>query len=170
MRGALLRLLFVGYLALVAFAVFGPSPGDKLEQAGTQLRNVEAEVRSVVSGDGPDDRSGPNRSRRRSTFSDLDAEAVGNVVMFVPFGVFFPLVWPRRWPWTIPAGVALSGGIEAVQLLALTWRSPSLADIGLNGLGAAVGFVIWLLGSWARRAISGEGIVPPPRRPWARVH
>ena len=71
--------------------------------------------------------------------------------MFVPFGVQFPLLWPRRRWWTVPAGVTVSALVELVQLVLLSWRDPSVSDVRWNGLGAVVGFALWLAGaSWWR--------------------
>jgi len=73
--------------------------------------------------------------------------------MFVFWGVLFPVVLPRRRWWAVPAGAALSGMIELIQLLFLSWRSPSLNDIGWNTFGAILGFILWLAASalWQRR-------------------
>lgn len=143
-----LRVVFVVYLAVVGYGVFGPSPGEKLEQAGHELRKVEQEVRAAAPGGASEETPAEQRQPDRWIFGDLEAEDVGNIAMFVPFGVLFPLVWPRRRRWAIPAGVGLSGFIEAVQLVFLSWRSPSFVDVGWNSLGTVIGFGLWLVGSW----------------------
>lgn len=89
---------------------------------------------------------GPTPVQTNDLVWGLSSEDVGNIVMFVPFGVLFPARWPRWRRWTIPGGVALSAGIELTQLLFLSWRSPSLIDIRWNSLGAVLGFSLWLGG------------------------
>lgn len=139
-----LDLVFALYLAVVAFGVFGPSPGKSLDQAGQGARRLDAEVRTAVPGGGSG--AGSTPAPTRDLVRGLNAENVGNIVMFVPFGVLFPARWPRWRRWTIPAGVALSAGIELTQLLFLSWRLPSLTDIRWNSLGALLGFSLWLAG------------------------
>lgn len=70
-------------------------------------------------------------------------EAVANVALFVPLGVLLP--WARAVrPWTaIPAGLALSAAIELTQL-AMPARFPSVQDVVMNTLGAAVGAALVL--------------------------
>lgn len=135
------------YLGVVAVGVFGPSPATPLAHVRDGARWIGAEARSVIV-DGPAEASSTH-TPSRNVVGDLDIGDLGNVVMFVPFGVLFPARRPRwRW-WTIPAGVALSAGIELTQLVLLSWRSPSLKDIVWNSVGAAMGFSLWL----AARAI-----------------
>lgn len=156
MRSRVLRLLFAGYLAVVAFGVFGPNPGDELEKAANQVRRAEREVRAVAPGRSSDTTAAGPRPPEEWVFGDLSAEDVGNIAMFLPFGLLLPLAWPR-WRWfTVPAGVALSGFIELVQLIFLSWRSPSLGDVGWNSLGTAIGFGLWLAGSWWWRRKRGR--------------
>jgi len=141
--------LFAGYLVVVGFGVFGPDPSSELDQAGRGLRKVESEFRAAVpGGSGAASSSSPEGPEGGRVFGGLRAEDVGNVAMFVPFGVLFPVLWPLwRW-WTIPTGVTLSGSIEFIQLAFLPHRSPTLSDIGWNGLGAVMGFGLWLAGAW----------------------
>lgn len=150
MRVRVLRLVFAVYLAVVAFGVFGPSPGDQLEEAGQRLRRVEQEVRAAAPGNSAVTAPAEHRHPETWIFGDLSAEDVGNIAMFLPLGVLLPLLWPRSWLLTVPAGVSFSAFIELVQLLFLSWRSPSLSDIRWNSLGVTIGFALWLAGSWPR--------------------
>ena len=144
MRRRWLDVVFAVYVAVVAFGVFGPSPGEALDQAGQGARRLDAEVRSMVPGGQSGSSSTP--APTRDLVRGLSSEDVCYIVMFMPFGVLFPTRWPRwRW-WTIPAGVALSAGIELTQLLFLSWRSPSPIDIRWNSLGAVLGFSLWHAG------------------------
>lgn len=72
-------------------------------------------------------------------------QIVGNLVMFVPLGVLVPLFWsgwrsPSR---TIGLGLCMSLFIEINQLF--TYRATSVDDLILNTLGAAVGWLCFLL-------------------------
>lgn len=143
MRRHRLDLVLVVYLAIVAAGVFGPNPGHLLNRAGEKVKHVEVEIRSTVSG--RDAAPGPAVAQNRNIVGSLNAEEVGNILVFVPVGLLFPLRWPRwRW-WAIPVGVALSASIELGQLWFLSWRSASLRDIKWNSVGTVIGFSLWLL-------------------------
>lgn len=80
------------------------------------------------------------------------AEAVGNVLLFVPFGLLWALVAGiRRWPWVLLAGSLTSATIELVQL-AIPGRWTTLQDWILNTLGTGVGLVVLALVVRRRRA------------------
>lgn len=141
----------VSYLAIVAFGVFGPDPVDPIETAGDGARKVAGEIRSAIPGSPAAESPGGPADHR--LLGGLRDEDIANIAMFVPLGLLFPLVFPRwRW-WTVIAGVAASATIEGIQLVFLTWRSPSLSDIALNGLGGAVGFALWLAARGVGRAL-----------------
>jgi glycopeptide antibiotics resistance protein len=89
----------------------------------------------------------------------------GNVLVFVPFGILFPLAMagmgpPRTgslrstgWRSTLLAGTLLSAGIELAQLaisLAVgnAYRDPDVDDVLLNVAGVALGLA--LLRAWRR--------------------
>lgn len=154
-----LDLVFAAYLIVVAIGVFGPSPGGSIERVGQEVRRVGAEVGStsrtsrtsqLEPGHATPPGAEPNAAGR-DLVRGFDTEDVANVVMFVPFGVLFAARWPRRRWWTVAAGVGLSVSIELVQLVFLSWRSPSLIDVRSNSLGAAIGFALWLAVRAARR-------------------
>ena len=69
-----------------------------------------------------------------------------NVILFIPFGLLFPLVFRKLFRWcTIPAGCFISMCIEFVQLI--TGRGYcQLDDVVTNTAGTAIGFVIFLFG------------------------
>lgn len=76
------------------------------------------------------------------TFNRLEFAA--NIVMFVPFGLFFVLLLGRgRWWLAILLGVALSVGIEFVQQF-IPSRVSDPRDLVSNSIGAAVGTVLAL--------------------------
>lgn len=76
----------------------------------------------------------------------------GNVVVFMPFGLLVPLVWPRlaRLGRMALAGLLFSGGIELSQLavslvLGFWYRMPDVDDVLLNVPGVVLGFGCLLL-------------------------
>lgn len=80
----------------------------------------------------------------------------GNVLVFVPVGLFAVLAF--RWSWwrAALAGAALSAGIELVQLT--VGRSADVDDILLNSVGTALGAVLGAL--VARRLAGAPAPVP----------
>ena len=148
-----LGVVFALYLCVVGYGVFGPNPGPELERARTELRKVEREVRSVAGGGSTSETAAADRPSNEWIFGDLGAEDVGNIAMFVPLGVVFPILCRRRRWLAVPAALVLSGFIELFQLLFLSWRSSSFSDIAWNTLGGAIGFGLWLVGSWSGRRL-----------------
>ena len=72
------------------------------------------------------------------------ANILGNVVLFVPFGVFLPLLWKRMqkaWK-AILTGTLSIVVVEACQLLSLRGRC-DIDDLLLNVLGIMVGYGLW---------------------------
>ncbi|MGZ4333355.1 MAG: VanZ family protein [Gaiellaceae bacterium] len=72
-----------------------------------------------------------------------DFDILGNVLLFMPFGVamaFATRVGLRR---TVAAGAVLSAAIEIAQLV-IPGRWTSVDDFILNTFGAAVGYVAWV--------------------------
>lgn len=65
-----------------------------------------------------------------------------NVLLFLPFGVMLPMLWPvfRSGQRTAWAGLAASGIIETAQLF--THRATDVDDLITNTLGAVMGY--WL--------------------------
>lgn len=81
---------------------------------------------------------------------------IENIILFVPFGILFPMVFKKwiRW-FTIPAGALISAGIEYTQLV--TGRGYcQIDDLVTNTAGAVIGFLIfWIAYSlhlvWIKR-------------------
>lgn len=69
---------------------------------------------------------------------------LGNVLLFIPLGIFLPSIWNRlhrlRKVLLATAGIILL--VEAVQVLTLLGRC-DIDDLILNLLGAAIGYGIW---------------------------
>lgn len=76
---------------------------------------------------------------------------LGNIIMFLPFGLFPPLLW-RGYTWkrALAAGVCVTGFIECWQLL--VGRAFDIDDLMLNTLGTLCGFWLWLA---LRRPVPG---------------
>jgi glycopeptide antibiotics resistance protein len=71
------------------------------------------------------------------------SQAVGNVLLMLPIGLFGPLVlpWLDRWWRVALLAAALSSCIELAQLL-VPDRSADVDDVLLNTLGALLGFAV----------------------------
>jgi hypothetical protein len=144
--------VFAVYLVGVGYGTFGPSPGSEIDRVARSVEGAGDRVRDSV---GRGARPVPREAAREATreqdeewFGFKDPEDAANVVMFTPFGVLFPLVFPPLRRWTVPAGVALSGVIELLQLTVVTHRSPQWDDIWWNGWGAVIGFAAFVAVRW----------------------
>ena len=72
------------------------------------------------------------------------SQAVGNLLLLLPLGLFGPLAvpWLNRWWRVLLAALVLSACIEAAQLW-IPERSADVDDVMLNAAGALLGY--WLL-------------------------
>jgi len=115
-----IALAYVGVLALIAF---WPTPVDR--PMSSQLAAALAYLH----------RHGIPR------WVDYNfVESAANVVLFVPFGLLAAALLPRRtWWYALLLGFAASCAIELGQLIFLSSRFASWADIGANTFGAALG-------------------------------
>ena len=71
---------------------------------------------------------------------------LGNVAMFVPYGVFLPTTWPglqRAWK-AIPVGLLTITVVEICQLFTLRGRC-DVDDVLLNMVGIILGYGLWRL-------------------------
>ena len=66
---------------------------------------------------------------------------VGNIVMFIPFGIFIPFLWKTSGKRTVFIGFCVSLFIETCQLF-LT-RGTDIDDLMLNTVGVFIGVVIY---------------------------
>lgn len=80
----------------------------------------------------------------------------GNVLAFVPFGFFLPVVWSRagRWYRTVGLSFLMSLGVETVQLVVRV-GSFDVDDLFLNTVGGMAGFLIYRLVRGVWRKYSG---------------
>lgn len=88
------------------------------------------------------------------------AEAVANVLLFLPLGALGALLTRARW--AVGGLVLVSIAIELVQLL-LPARTPSARDIALNATGAAVGAAVVVAVRYCMRTVRTP--TPPPTPP-----
>jgi glycopeptide antibiotics resistance protein len=128
----------VGILSLVLYAIgcaaltLGPSPGDLLFRVAQQVEGLDSLPTPAI-------------------------EALANLVLFVPLGLLLCALLPRLRRLAVWAlGVAASVTIELVQFL-LPERSPSLRDVVINSLGAALGVVLHTLVFRRHRRSDGAG-------------
>ena len=85
-----------------------------------------------------------NYSLRLNFWKDMGVENWGNLALFVPLGLFLPLLWKKAQGWRTPAlGLGLSLLIEFIQLF--IDRGCDVNDLILNTMGAAAGFLLFLL-------------------------
>lgn len=117
------RVLFGCYLVVLAYLVFTPQPDDH-RSFGWVRRAIDAVAAHGIP----------------LTFPV--AEAAGNVLLFLPFGLLLgALLGLRRW-WVVwLVGSATSAAIETIQL-AIPGRWTTLQDWILNTVGTALGLVI----------------------------
>ncbi len=66
-----------------------------------------------------------------------------NLILLVPFGILFPLLYPKQKDKTILIGFLISCSIEFLQLF--TDRLTDTFDIFLNTLGVIIGYMIYKL-------------------------
>ena len=77
---------------------------------------------------------------------------LGNIGMFVPFGVFLPIMWPKlqkAWK-TLLAAFLCIVAVEIIQLFSLLGRC-DIDDLILNMAGVAVGYALWRFCHWILR-------------------
>lgn len=145
---ALLLLLFVGYIGVVATITLFPLiiklyPGQGIPNLGYNLIPFNGIFETIHTCSG---------------FQDWRGEIPwitlgGNIVMFMPLGVFLPLIFPsiRRFRRLAVVVSASSCAIEVTQLfLGLTvgslYRCVDIDDVILNTIGGMLGYgIYWLV-------------------------
>jgi VanZ family protein len=122
--------LCAAWLLAVALIVLWPTPVDRA--GGGWLRAI---LRDLYAQGLP------------TSVTYTAVEFASNVLMFVPFGLFWFILAPRGWRWVGPlAGMTLSVAIEVTQLVLLPQRVSTPWDVLANALGALAGTVLgWLL-------------------------
>jgi len=116
--------LFVGYAFFVALITLTPqTPGS-----GFVSRVVDRLLASLHS---------------RNLFLTVDyltIEFIGNILMFIPLGIFSAMLATRRHWWSLLfTGTLMSGAIELSQMLFLPGRFPEVRDLISNSTGFLIG-------------------------------
>ena len=79
----------------------------------------------------------------RGEWAELVRNIIGNVVVFVPYGVLFPIIFRKQEKKTILFGFILSFTIEFCQLFMN--RQSDIYDIIMNTVGVGLGYLIYIL-------------------------
>jgi glycopeptide antibiotics resistance protein len=117
--------LLLAFLVVVAIITFTPGPPDANGQRDLIAFLARAHTQGLP---------------QWVTFGKVEFSA--NVLMFVPIGLFGALALPRaRWL-IVPAAVAMSAVIEAVQAADLPARVGTPRDVIANGVGALIGYLV----------------------------
>jgi glycopeptide antibiotics resistance protein len=135
-RHPALSVVTLAYLGVVGWVTLGPQP---LDTAG---RGILRRILAVL---------GNHDLTDWITYERV--EFVANVLMFVPIGLLFLLLFGRRQWWlAVLVGVALTLAIELAQL-SLTDRVSDPRDVLANTMGAFLGVLLalFITGPAARR-------------------
>ena len=126
MRRRAPRLLLALYLILLALIAFWPTHVDRPFDG-----SLEAWLRILHGHGGP------------SWVDYSFVESASNVLLFIPFGLLIALILPvRRWWLAILIGFGASCCIELAQLLFLSARTATMADVAANTIGAVIGAAV----------------------------
>jgi len=135
-RGAALLLgVYLGALTLIAF---WPSPVDRPYDG--QLNHLLQAL---------------HRHGVPAWFDYSFVESGSNVLLFAPFGLLLALLLGRRWWVAAAIGCTVSCSIEIGQLVFLSARTASVADVAVNTLGTILGALMaraFLAGRRRRKA------------------
>ncbi|MFZ4117541.1 MAG: VanZ family protein [Rhodoluna sp.] len=128
MRKPLALIALVSYLIVLITTSLWPKPVDGEGLLATITREV---LRFTSSYD----------SLKWIQYNQL--EAIANVLLYVPLGIFLVMFWPKAKIWLlalIPALISLL--VEGSQRLFLPDRYATLNDVLSNALGGVLGIVI----------------------------
>ena len=134
---------FAAYCALMAWLLFGreryAAPNGYWQQVAENINPVPLETITRFVGFLINDFSA---ELKRHAVINL----VGNVIMFVPLGIFLPMLWTRFRPlWRcLLWGGAIIVCVELIQLFALV-GSCDFDDLLLNVIGIAMGYGLYRL-------------------------
>ena len=151
------RLLLVFYLGCILALTFSPqpSPGSAIASVPVDLEITPILVPFRTISD----------MLRYRLASEIMINLVGNIVVFVPFGILMALVYPglATWRRIAVAGALFSLGIELGQLgvslaLGFEYRQTEIDDVILNVTGVLLGFGLLRLvrRHRARAAVSAD--------------
>jgi glycopeptide antibiotics resistance protein len=129
-----LRLATVTYAALLAAVTLLPIQWDPWRVSYPNEDHTPQLVPLRGSGTNPFQSSHPIH---------MLSEQVGNILLFLPFGVLLPLLWPQlNRGWRVMAlGVVTSIGIELAQTAMTGIHRADVNDVLLNALGVGLGWL-----------------------------
>lgn len=142
----LLRILFLGYAAVMLWLLFGQRIGDEgitvyfgINSDNlnlTPLKTVKLYLWLL------------ENSTDAALLRHAVVNLVGNVVLFIPLGWFLPHLWARFRGFfkTVFTVILLIAAVEAVQYFTLL-GSCDIDDLILNVFGAMAGYGLWKIGA-----------------------
>ena len=137
------------YLVAVLAFCLTPQP----TALSTPLAEATERVRPDVAPDAP-----AEVAIETYTTAGRRLDTIVNLAMLVPLGALVAIGWRERsLPQFAFGVVAISGGIEILQLVWVTARTPQWSDVGLNTAGALLTFL-------ATRALLARWVPSPPHR------
>lgn len=146
-RRRVTMVLFVGYSLFVAVITLTP----RMPGSGFVSRVVDRLLASL---------------HFRGLFLSVDfltIEFIGNILMFVPLGIFTAMLISQRHWWVLLfTGTLMSGAIELSQMLFLPGRFPEVRDLISN----STGFLLGAIGALLIRLLVAhrDGLVEHDRR------
>lgn len=127
LRHPILSLATLAYLGFVGWITLGPQPFSG-------SNSIVYRVLAIL-----------DEHAQTSWVTYAGLEFTGNVLMFLPIGLFFLLLFGRRrWWLAMLFGVLLTIGIETTQLF-LPGRVTDARDVVANSLGALLGVIVALV-------------------------
>ena len=134
-------LLFWIYIAALLSVVFIPEYGIKVGSGSDLFHLPDFKSRETIILDSPI--GWIKWKLTLGDYSDLVRNIVGNIIVFIPFGLLVPSILNKSGIKTILYGIFLSFFIEFTQLFMN--RQSDIYDLLLNTLGAALGYSAYLL-------------------------
>ena len=133
-RHIVARFLFTAYCLLMLWLLFGQRIGEELTPGSVNWIPFET-IRLYLHM-----RESTNVYFARHAYVNL----IGNVVMFIPLGVFLPWIWKRLRSFfkVLLLVLLMIVGIELLQY-ATGLGSCDIDDLLLNVPGAVIGYVFW---------------------------
>ena len=142
-------ILFCIYIAIVIALTILPAPFSGFSNTSGKINplpfvNTYQQLMDSI--------SHPDPARKMFSFQNI----FGNLLLFVPLGLFLPFTFPGTRSLKKIALIAFAGSvcIETIQLLLRyihTYRTVDIDDVILNTAGALLGYGIYV--SWMRRKV-----------------
>jgi len=141
----LLKLFFTWYLCAVAAVTIVPLRVSRTQYLGHHFNFVPVvnSYKRFVNIEKYGDKDG---------FENFRNNAIGNIIMFIPMGIFLYSIYKKNFRQVIVIAALSSALIEFIQFLNMFIgynRYVDVDDVILNTAGACIGFLCWRY--WARR-------------------